>query len=273
MPLMQPANMLLDDKGKLRMNDFGCAWVGPLSQLPDLRLKPSGTAFYVAPEMHQLAHQVRAVLDAPKGSDLAAAASAAAASVAAAMAEQPAALGSPQGWAQRAAVQLKAVLRVLAGAPAAHTPAATTTPTVAAASSAQPPAAPTAGATAPEATSAASKAGLGHLRGYNSKADVYSAVMSSLAMLAGGSQKVMDGVPDMGIGDMNDHSVLRRIFRGQVRHFADHGPGGLLGVWEHPVLQQEVAADFFRRGLCQDPDARPSAQELLSHPWLTGVGV
>ena len=123
------------------------------------------------------------------------------------------------------------------------------------------------------AATAANRAGLTHIRGYDSKADVYSAIISSLVMLAGGLKRLLASLPSVGEEDVKIGKKPRHIFREQVCEFLANGPGELGGVWKHPVLQQEQAADFFRRGLCQDPDTRPSAQELLSHPWLAGVGV
>jgi len=107
------------------------------------------------------------------------------------------------------------------------------------------------------------------MRGYDVKADVYSAVMSSLVMMAGGRKRLLSAMPGRGEG-AKDHAQPRPTFRSQVRQCVANGPGQLGGVWAHSELQQEVALDFFRQGLCQDPDKRPSAEQLLSHPWLAG---
>jgi serine/threonine protein kinase len=82
---------------------------------------------------------------------------------------------------------------------------------------------------------------------YNFKADVWSAGIIGIMMLAGHPPFAGNGVYD-----------LFKAIRAREIDFSDP-------VWE---LVSEEAKQFINWILVVDPDLRPSAAEALKHPWL-----
>lgn len=95
---------------------------------------------------------------------------------------------------------------------------------------------------------------------YDAKIDVYSAVATGLVMAAG-------GYAQMTSGSTSDERL--ELFREQLRAFADRGDATCFCNMDvRALLQEPEAAAFFRAGLTEKPEQRPTAQQLLQRPWL-----
>lgn len=98
------------------------------------------------------------------------------------------------------------------------------------------------------------------LRGYGSGFDVFSAGVTGLVLLAGG--------PFVLLADPGETPKERVVgFRAAIAKLAK-GDTELLSLPIQAALQDNLAEEFFRMCCCPDPDSRPTAKQLLQHPWL-----
>jgi len=118
------------------------------------------------------------------------------------------------------------------------------------------------GADAAEAT-ATFQAELAKAPGYDASCDVYSAGATCLAMLAGGTDKLVEPLPDL-----EGMYSCEQAFKEALQKYITQHQGKLLEL--HEQLLSTSAHDFFSQCCAGDPEQRSSPEQLLKHPWLCG---